>query len=186
MAIFEMNTEDLDKTVNSVQELTGTKYEREFLLITGESQEKLLQNIENITEKLEHLQKKNDISGYLALTKFVPSIHTQKTGIDMLVKKLQAEKTSIANLFLETGFKPAVLEKLINDVKESQSKYITIDEWASSPVSIEHEKLWIGEIEGQYISAVLLSGIKNMKALEEIAIDKNTHLINNHSEFHIS
>ncbi|NLL11869.1 MAG: hypothetical protein GX267_00550 [Fibrobacter sp.] len=181
MAIFEMNTEDLDKTVNSVQELTGTKYEREFLLITGESQEKLLQNIENITEKLEHLQKKNDISGYLALTKFVPSIHTQKTGIDMLVKKLQAEKTSIANLFLETGFKPAVLEKLINDVKESQSKYITIDEWASSPVSIEHEKLWIGEIEGQYISAVLLSGIKNMKALEEIAIDKNTHLINNHS-----
>lgn len=181
MSIFEMKTEDLDKTVNSIQELTGTEYEREFLLITGESQEMLLQNIENITDKLEHLQKNNEISGYLALTKFVPSIRTQKEGSDLLVKKLQAEEARIADLFLETGFKPEALQKLINDAKKNQGKYITIDEWLKSPVSIEHEKLWIGKIEDQYISAVLLSGIRNMKALEEIAIDKNTHLINNNS-----
>lgn len=181
MSIFEMKTEDLDKTVNSIQELTGTEYEREFLLITGESQEKLLQNIENITDKLEHLQKNNEISGYLALSKFVPSIRTQKEGSDMLVKKLQAEEARIADLFLETGFKPEALQNLINDAKESQGKYITIGEWLKSPVSIEHEKLWIGKIEDQYISTILLSGIKNMKALEEIAIDKNTHLINNNS-----
>jgi len=181
MSIFEMKTDDLDNTVNDIQKLTGTEYEREFLLITGESQEKLLQNIENITDKLAHLQKNNEISGYLALTKFVPSIRTQKAGSEMLVKKLQAEKTKIADLFLETGFKPEALQNLINDAKESQGRYITIDEWLKSPVSIEHEKLWIGKIEDLYISAVLLSGIKNIKTLEEIVIDQNTHLINNHS-----
>jgi predicted exporter len=181
MSIFEMKTEDLDKTVNSIQKLTGTEYEREFLLITGESQEKLLQNIENITGKLDQLQKNNEISGYLALTKFVPSIRTQKARSEMLVKKLQTEETRIAALFLETGFKPEVLQNLISDVKENQNRFITIDEWLNSPVSIEHEKLWIGKIKDQYFSAVLLNGIKNMKALEKITIDKNTHLINNHS-----
>lgn len=181
ISIFEMKTEDLDKTVNSVQELTGSEYEREFLLITGESHEKLLQNIENTTDKLEVLQKNNEISGYLSLSKFVPSIRTQKSGSDMLVKKLQAEETRIADLFLETGFKPEALQNLNIESRENQNNYITIDKWLKSPVSIEHEKLWLGKIEDQFFSAVLLNGIKNMKALEKIAIDKNTHLINNHS-----
>lgn len=182
MSIFEMKTEDLDKTVTSIKDLTGMEYEREFLLITGESQEKLLQNIENISGRLDLLQKNDDISGYLTLTKFVPSIWTQKAGSDLLIRKLQVEEARIADLFLETGFKPEALQNLIIDAKENQNNFITIDEWLSSPVSIEHEKLWIGKIEDQYFSAVLLSGINNMKVLEEIAtVDKNTYLINNHS-----
>ncbi len=186
LSIFEMKTEDLDKTVNSIKELTGMEYEREFLLITGESPEKLLQNMENTATRLEKLQKDGELAGFLALTKFVPSIKTQKTNSEMMLKKLQSQKKQMNDLFLETGFKPEALQHLKKDILESQGKYITIDNWLQSPVSTEQEKLWIGEIEGKYFGAILLSGIKNIESLENnFTVDQHSQLINNHSRISV-
>lgn len=180
--IFEMETNDLDKTTKKIKEWTGVEYQREFLLITGESQENLLQNIENITGRLDQLRRKGELSDYLALTKFVPSMRTQNTSHKMLVGKILSNENEISNLFQETGFKPQAVEQLLNDLRECKGKYITVDKWLESPVSTEYEKLWLGEIEGHYFSAVLLSGIKSMSALEEIINDDHyTHIINNNS-----
>lgn len=180
MKVFEMQTADLDKTVAKVKELTGVQYERAFLLISGESEEKLLQNVEAVDAKLQKLRENGDISDYLSLSKFVPSIETQKNNYELLASNFLTQENRIKEIFLETGFKAETIDLLLDNIRTNEEKYITIDEWLQSPVSVEYEKLWIGEMGGQYFSAVLLSEIKNMGALESIINeDQNTRLIDN-------
>ena len=125
-----------------------------FYIVSGNSPEETLQREEALCSQLDSL------GSYLAVSSFVPSAKFQSevfASINERLLPLYAEQFAL--LGIEANF------------QKDEDNILSLE--SPLPVMIRQmaDKLWIGEINGKYYSAVLLLNVRDRELLKELQID---------------
>lgn len=145
--------------------ITGYHPESWFI-VYGETEEELLQNEEKICSSLDKIQER----GYLATSKFIPSLKKQE-------ESAQASKNLIPlapEQFAMLGFEESEYENFASNFDTALSKRLLPSEIENLPSSLNSitDMLWLGKIDGKFYSIVLPVRISDENAYQKIA-DEN-------------
>ncbi len=151
-----------------IRALTGLGNDSQFFLVEGNSAEQVLANEERLCERLRALAARDGISGFQAVSSFVPSAARQAAN-RQLWEAVFRDPTQIRSLLAREGLRDDVIDTLIADFHRSAGTVLTPDTWLSSPLSTPYRHLWLGKVDSSYASVVLPRGVRDTAMLEETA-----------------
>ena len=138
-----------------VARLMGLPSPAQFYLVRGASEEEVLQREERLTDRLQPLIAQGHISGYSAVSDWVPSAQRQTQQL-ALVQRVQETVLAGVNAHLDESLAPVV---------SRPPQVLTVGEWIHQPVAAVARALWLGESQGVFRSVVTLRGIDGTQAL---------------------
>lgn len=132
----------------------------QFFLVRGASVEIVLQREEILKKRLDALIAERKITGYQAMSNWVPSAQTQNARLALLKEKLLQDGGPLEQLATEIGedkeWAVATRAHLLD-----AGKLLTMDEFLKTPASEPWRHLWLGRIDGVNASIVALRGLGN-------------------------
>jgi predicted exporter len=131
-----------------VSTLLGLPSPAQYFLIEGRDVQELLQREEVLTSRLDVLVKRGVLTGYHALSDWLPSLARQNENAHLTAK---AEAAALAIVARETGESPARIE--------ANAKPLAPDAWRASPAASATRSQWLGRIGGAEYSVVMLLGV---------------------------
>ena len=135
-----------------------------WFILHGKTQEELLQIEEDVCAKLEELGRGKAGGGFLATSRFVPSIAHQKKSRMAAEKLLPLASEQYEMLGYEDG-----LEDFIkNEFNASGEDYLLPENPLPESVASIVKMLWLGQIDGEYYSVVM--PVTNMAGDEYVKI----------------
>ena len=139
----------------------------QFYLVRGATSEIVLQREEMLKERLDPLIEKQVISGYQALSNWVPSTRAQVARRNLIDQSLLNEEGPLAALAAQIGEDAQWVATTRAHLLASSSS-LTPDEFLKTPASEPWRHLWLGEVDGGHGSVVALRGLthKNLPLLE--------------------
>jgi predicted exporter len=130
----------------------------QFYLLRAASAEALLQREETLKQRLDLLVQQNQISGYQAISNWLPSARLQAARRQLIERALLNEQGALASLAAKLGEGPSWLsaarERLL-----AAALPITVDDYFKSPASEPWRHLWLGQVDDQHASIVALRGV---------------------------
>ncbi len=146
--------------INRLLDLPGVA---QFYLVRGADVETVLQREEILKTKLDVLIDESVLSGYQAVSDWVPS-HAQQTADALLVsQKVDGEQGVLARVARQLG------ESAPTNKKEFSPK-LNVDDWLAAPVSEPLRAQWLGRLEqGDHASVILLRGVDTPVKLTRLA-----------------
>jgi len=132
----------------------------QFFLIRGASAEIVLQREELLKRRLDPLIAQGKITGYQAMSNWVPSAQTQDARRTLLEEKLLQESGPLEQLAEKVGEDKTWITTTRAHLLES-GKLLTLDEFLKTPASEPWRHLWLGDTEGVTASIVALRGLSN-------------------------
>ncbi len=140
----------------------------QFFIVTGPTEQQVLQNEEAFRPRLDELIESGAITGYQPITRFLPSISRQENDYRLQKLKLYndgSDEPGPAPLFMETlGFDAATIEQLLQHFTAGENEYLTLENWPDLQAS-GLNLLWLGQIDGKFGTLILLQGVKDTAAL---------------------
>jgi len=135
-----------------------------FYIVSGNSPEETLENEENLCSHLD--------SNYMAVSTFVPSAKSQAKVYNSIEKNLLPH---YEKQFMQIGFDSITAK---NKAIMPESKILTLDDQLPAVIRQAVDKLWIGEIDGKYYSAVVLLKANDKKPQIDnaILVDKRNEI----------
>ncbi len=133
----------------------------QFFLVRGESAEMVLQREEILKKRLDPLIAQHKISGYQAMSNWVPSAQTQDARIALLKEKLLDGDGPLAQLAEKIGEDKIWTATTRAHLLEA-GKLLTLDEFLKTPASEPWRHLWLGQVGGMTASIVALRGLSNV------------------------
>lgn len=133
---------------SEINQMLGLPSPAQFFLVTGGSVEQLLLHEEALSARLETLVHGGVLSGYRAVSDWLPSQAMQERNATLV---REAEQTALQAIGKATGQVP--------ERPESESVRIQDAAWFESPVSQAIRGQWLGAINGQHYSVVMLRGV---------------------------
>ncbi|MFZ6730701.1 MMPL family transporter [Undibacterium sp. Ji42W] len=130
----------------------------QYFLVRGGSAEIVLQREEALKRKLDLLIERHTISGYQALSNWIPSAQLQKQRHQLIDEKLLAEGaalTLLANKVEEDAAWADAIRKHLLTLTAS----ISIDEFLKTSAGEPWRHLWLGHIGNEHASIVALRGL---------------------------
>jgi predicted exporter len=131
-----------------VGRLLGLPSPAQFYLVSGANAEEVLQREEQLKQRLDGIVADGGVAGYVAVSDWVPSGSRQR-----------------ADARLSATVESAVLNQVATAIGEAATPVsaptarLELDAWLKSPVSAPLRKLWLGNVDGQQGSLVLLKGL---------------------------
>jgi len=142
----------------------------QFYLVRGASAEQVLQREERLKQRLEPLIAKHVISGYQAMSNWIPSIQEQAANRALVAQTLLAAdgplKALAAQLGEDGSWVAQMRDRALNAAASANGgRGLTPAEFLKSAASEPSRHLWLGEVEGAqgrvYASIVALRGLNN-------------------------
>ncbi len=135
----------------------------QFYLVQGNSPEEVLTREEALKAGLDNLQSMGGLSGYQAISDWVPSARQQ-----------QVDATTVQRVvYGDAGVRALAMSKLGEAVNPTavpaQPEPLRVDAWLNSPASEPFRQQWLGRFADGYASIVLLRGIDGADKLERAA-----------------
>jgi predicted exporter len=126
-----------------------------YLIVEGESVEELLQNEEQLAQRLEGAKADSLVSGYLATSTYIPSIATQRETFGGVQKLFQSSAYTelLADLKLDSA-SAASSDRLAGGDTGSAPTYLTPDSKLPGSFNSIIDMLWIGKVGNRFYSAV--------------------------------
>lgn len=142
----------------------------QFFLVRGNSQEQVLQREELVKLRLDSLIAQQKISGYQAISNWVPSTQTQLRRRALVEQKLLGSGAALSQLAQQLGEDSNWVANTNQDLLKSADGF-TLDEFLSSPASEPWRHLWLGNTDGVYASIVALRGLAmvNLPLMQQAA-----------------
>jgi predicted exporter len=135
----------------------------QYFLVRGDSVEQMLQREELLKARLDSFIATQRISGYQAMSNWVPSARTQTARRALIEEKLLANGGPLQGIAAQTGedaqWVGATRANLL-----SAATPLSLDDFLKSPASEPWRHLWLGESNGVYASIVALRGMSNASA----------------------
>ena len=131
----------------------------QFYLVRGATEQQLLEREEILKRRLDPLIAQQKISGYQAISNWVPSEKNQQHHLQLIREKLfTTALTSMAQQVGEDAAWAADTRQHMLDAGHS----LTVDQFLVAPASEPWRHLWLGKTEGVYASIVALRGLANV------------------------
>ncbi|WP_193370916.1 MMPL family transporter [Pelagibius marinus] len=152
-----------------VRALLGQAPARQFFLVAGADAADLLENEEALTTALSPLLENGEVTGYTALSRFVPSPARQQVNRALIRGLLSGESSPFDLLEDQLGL-PESLRTSYEDAFAATAAQppLMLADWLASPVSASLRELWL-DGRGGVFSAVMLTGRTESAVLREIA-----------------
>ncbi|MFZ6721198.1 MMPL family transporter [Undibacterium sp. Ji49W] len=130
----------------------------QYFLVRGASTEMVLQREEILKRKLEAMIEKHTISGYQALSNWVPSAQTQAARRQLIEEKLLADGGPLSQLAIkvdeEASWAAGIRTHLLRP-----SEGMSVDSFLKTAAGEPWRHLWLGRIGNEYASIVALRGL---------------------------
>lgn len=136
-------------------------YPQGWFIVSGETEEALLQNEEAICSELDKIQE----GGYLATSKFIPSLASQEKSATAMKKMLPFAQEQFAAL----GFDESFFRLFLADFESQISNRLLPGEALPSSVRSIVDMLWLGQIDGKFYSIVMPVRITDEASYTKIA-----------------
>jgi predicted exporter len=130
----------------------------QFFLVRGDSAEMVLQREEALKLRLESLIAAGKLSGYQAISNWVPSLRTQQERRALADLKLLGPEGPLAAVARQAG-EDAAWVKATADALRAAGTPLGIDAFMAAPASEPWRHLWLGNEHGQFASIVALRGL---------------------------
>lgn len=154
-----------------VQGLLGFESPTRFLLVTGESEQALLQNEERLTAQLDVLVDKGEIESYRALSTYMPSIQRQKQDYQLLNVVVYGAGGLAQRFMTEIGYDQDNVDRAGKEFAAAAGHYVLPDKLLPM-LGGDEAAQWLGRVDGSHASVVTLSGVRNEGALARLANGK--------------
>jgi len=141
-----------------ISEILGMPSPSQYLLVTANSAENLLQTEETLKPRLDALIEQNVIRSYSALSDWVPSARQQSEN-QALVSGL--EKKVLADISVSLG---ETLERPASSVSAFGFK-----DWLPLKFTQTLQAQYLGEVDGKWGSVVMLNGLNSSESLAKLS-----------------
>jgi predicted exporter len=131
-----------------VSRLLGTPSVAQFFLVRGASSQEVLEREEDLKQRLDALVARAALSGYAAVSDWVPSVRRQQAD---------ARLTERVETQVLAGVNTALGERLVRPV--AAVRPLTPETWLAHPASAAGRSLWLGNGDGEYMTVVMLHGL---------------------------
>jgi predicted exporter len=142
----------------------------QFYLVRGATAEAVLQREEELKQRLDPLIEKRLISGYHAMSNWVPSARAQVARVQLIEQKVLNDGGPLAGLAARIGagdqWVTATRERL-----QASALPLRLEDFLKSPTSEPWRYLWIGQVDVGYASIVAVKGLSKagLPSLEDAA-----------------
>ncbi|MYM25717.1 MMPL family transporter [Duganella sp. FT135W] len=137
----------------------------QYFLVRGASAEQVLQREEQLKQKLDHFVTSKQLTGYQAMSNWVPSMRTQAARRALIEAKLLADGGPLQAIAAQTG-EDAQWVAATRAGLLAAAAPLSLEAFLQSPASEPWRHLWLGESHGIYASIVALRGMSNAAALQ--------------------
>jgi predicted exporter len=137
----------------------------QFFLLRGATPEVLLQREENLKKRLDSLIDRKRITGYHAVSNWVPSVQSQTARRQLVEKSLLHDSGALAMLAEKIGEDQnwfAATRARLNEF----TKPLMPDEFLQNSASEAWRHLWLGKLGSSYASVIALRGVNNASLAE--------------------
>jgi predicted exporter len=130
----------------------------QYYLVRGASEEEVLQREEALRARLDPLVRARRITGYQALSNWVPSGREQAARRALVEARLLADGGALDALAKSIGEEHAWAVAMREHLRAGAAP-MRLDAFMQSPAAEPARYLWLGKVDGQYASVVALRGI---------------------------
>lgn len=159
-----------DETVlaeeDRVRNMIGDDLASQFFLVQGKDEAELLMREERLIQTLKEYQEQAHISGYVAISEFVPSPAKMAENRNLLAPLIVGEGSLLRRVAERVGLARSAVERYVDDFNNAQpadSKHLS--DWLESPLGKSYQNLWLGSY-GEGVSAVV--GLKGVRRPAEL------------------
>jgi predicted exporter len=138
--------------------LLGTASVAQFYLVRGTSTQEVLEREEALKRELDPLVRLGTLAGYSAVSDWVPSLRRQREDARLTER---VERQVLA------GVNAALGENIVRPARPSGD--LTVESWLAHAASAPARHLWLGQVEGEYTTVVLLNGLNDAALLPRLA-----------------
>ncbi len=141
----------------------------QFYLVRGSSADMVLQREEALKQRLDPLVADHAISGYQAISNWVPSMHAQAERRKLAQEKLLADDTALTALAARVG-EDAEWVRTVRS-RSAATLLLSPAAFLEAPAGEPWRHLWLGKIGNEYASIVALRGLRiaSLPALQQAA-----------------
>ncbi|GJJ03776.1 membrane protein [Duganella rhizosphaerae] len=130
----------------------------QYFLVRGDSVETVLQREEALKARLDPMVAARRISGYQAMSNWVPSARTQAARRQLIEEKLLAAGGPLHAIAAQTGEDAQWVAATAAGLRSAAAP-LTLDDFLKTPASEPWRHLWLGDVKGVYASIVALRGL---------------------------
>ncbi len=141
--------ENLKHQESLISKVSGLESSQQMLVISADTDQSLLRKLESLDSKLQLWMNENTLSGYQSLSQYITSTERQQSDYT-LVKSLYHEHAQTLAQSLQLTQIPRLNESFTP---------VTLSEYLNQSVSQPVEHLYLGNINGQVASVVMLRDI---------------------------
>ena len=135
----------------------------QYFLVRGDTAEMVLEREEHLKARLDTLIAAKRLTGYQAMSNWVPSAHAQTVRRALIEEKLLSDDGPLKGIAMQAG-EDAQWIAATRDGLLAAGTPLTLDAFLQSPASEPWRHLWLGESNGVYASIVALRGMSNAVA----------------------
>ena len=128
----------------------------QFYVVRAESETALLAREETLRAQLDSLATTGALTGYHAVSAWVPSQAAQARDQQLVRERLYQPRGALDQLRTALGESPSWGRSL---TKASATAPLTVSDWLGSPVSEPLRHLWLGPTSGEWASVIAPKGI---------------------------
>ena len=156
-----------------IRSLIGMAVSSQFFLVEADSPEVVLQREEALAERLTPLVSSGELTGFAAVSSFVPSRQRQAQNRQLWQERILADAPGVRRLLSDSGLCDEVVAEFFAAFRASEASSLTPEQWLASPFSMPYRHLWLGRngngSGNDSVSVVQLQGVRDVAALSAVA-----------------
>lgn len=144
----------LTQQEQSIKSLLGNDTSMNFIIVRGKTPDAVLEHSEVLTTAIDKISPAVN-NPYIALSDYIPSIKRQNENIQLIQHRLL--QPYLKPYLTKIGIPLAQIGSILQKTVSTSSPTLRVEDWLASPLSHSLQFLWLGEIDGQYATAILLA-----------------------------
>ncbi len=149
--------------------ILGSPISTQMFIVRGADNEAMLQTMEDLSQRLDDLTQTGGIDGYMALSNFVQSQHTQTANISLLHDFVKNHEAAVKSLFSEMMLDENAYARYLAFLSAAQTQHYTLPQFLDAANRDELWMLYDENYHGQTLGFVTLKHAVNIDALARIA-----------------
>jgi len=167
VTVLQAQSVELKRQETAIQQLLGIAQAGTFLLVSAPSDEELLQLEEDVRTKLDRMISSSALTGYQAMSRWVPSQAKQVRSYSAYVELVRSR---LPTYFESLGVDKDTTDNTIAQLSE-EMQLLDVATWLDHPASEDFRSLRLDAPGTGSASIVLLYGVQELDGLSAMTMD---------------